>query len=164
MTALKYSLSSRVLKWMGHTIATIFLPRSYCQDIFRIPQGGVLSFKRTVHWCIEYATPSLSRSERCQTSFLQHCGGRIHRIWTQSTIASGVYYRRKFSDTTIANVSEFDNLSVWSTRGDALSSRSWILLSASGVIVAALMSVKRGKLWAPNIKFQLFCHVSTKSY
>ena len=31
MAALKSSLSSRVLKLMGHIIATIFLPRRYCQ-------------------------------------------------------------------------------------------------------------------------------------
>jgi len=31
MAALKSILSSRVSKWMGHTIATIFLQRSYCQ-------------------------------------------------------------------------------------------------------------------------------------
>jgi len=31
MAALKYILSSWVSKGMGHTIATIFLPRSYCQ-------------------------------------------------------------------------------------------------------------------------------------
>src|SRR6218665_1573880 len=31
MAELKSILSSRVSKWMGHTIATIFLPRSYSQ-------------------------------------------------------------------------------------------------------------------------------------
>ena len=36
-------------------------------DIFRISQGGVLSFSRTVHWRIEHTTPLLSWSERCQT-------------------------------------------------------------------------------------------------
>ena len=87
-----------------------FLAKKLLSNIFRISQGGVLSFKRTVHWRIEYATPSLSWSERCQTSFLQHCGRRIQRIWTQSIIAYGVYCRRKFTDrpTTIANVSELD--------------------------------------------------------
>ena len=30
------------------------------------------------------------------------------------------------------------------------------------VVVSALVSVERGTLWAPNIKFQLFCCVSTK--
>jgi len=33
MVELKSTLSGQVSKWMGHTctIATIFLPRSYCQ-------------------------------------------------------------------------------------------------------------------------------------
>jgi len=70
-------------------------------DIFRISQpsqGGVLSFSRTVHWRTEHETPSLSLSERCPMLFLQHWGRLIHGIWTQSTIASGVYLRRKFAD------------------------------------------------------------------
>src|SRR6218665_2414549 len=52
-------------------------------DIFRISKGGVLSFNRMVyslHWHILRDTLSLFWSERCPTSFLQHCGRRIHRI------------------------------------------------------------------------------------
>src|SRR6218665_207735 len=49
-------------------------------DIFRKSQGWVLSFNRTTQWRIEHATASLSWSERCPTSFLQHRGRRIHRI------------------------------------------------------------------------------------
>src|SRR6218665_3895536 len=56
------------------------LAKTLLPDIFRKSQGLVLSFNRTMHWRIEHATPSLSWSERCLTSFLQHCGLRIHRI------------------------------------------------------------------------------------
>src|SRR6218665_2449857 len=62
-----------------------------------------------VNWRIEHATPSLSWSERCQTSFLQHCGRRIqlnlmylnpvdYSIW--SVLHEKVYR------STIANISE----------------------------------------------------------
>jgi len=74
------------------------LAKKLLPDIFGISQGGVLSFSRTVHWRFEYETSSLSWSERCLTSFLQHFGHWIHRILTQSTIAPGVYCRRKFTD------------------------------------------------------------------
>src|SRR6218665_2279862 len=33
-----------------------------------------MSFNKTVHWRIEHVTPSLSWSERCHTSYLQHSG------------------------------------------------------------------------------------------
>src|SRR6218665_983704 len=36
------------------------LAKKLLSDIFRIFQGGVLSFNRTVHWRVEHATPSLS--------------------------------------------------------------------------------------------------------
>jgi len=133
--------------------------------LFRISQSGVLSFNKTVHWRIEHATPSLSWSERFHTSFLQHCGRRIplnlmylnpvdYSIW--SVLHEKVYR------STIANISELA-MRLINERG-ALSSRSWMLLSASGAVVSALVSEERDKLWAPSVKFQLFCHVSTKSY
>jgi len=40
MAALKSILSSRVSKGMGHAIATIFLPRSYCQTHSGYPRVG----------------------------------------------------------------------------------------------------------------------------
>ena len=40
MAALKSILSSQVSKRMGHTIASIFLPRSYCQTYSRYPRVG----------------------------------------------------------------------------------------------------------------------------
>jgi len=95
MAALKSILSSRVSKWTGHTIATIFLPKSYCQRYSGYPGVG---FCLSTGRCIEHETPSLSWSERYSASFRQQCGRRIHRIWTQSAIASGVYCRRKFTD------------------------------------------------------------------
>jgi len=40
MDALKSILSSQVSKWMGHTRAPIFLPRSYCQTYSGYPRVG----------------------------------------------------------------------------------------------------------------------------
>ena len=40
MDALKSILSSRVSKWMGHTIVTIFLTRSYCKTYSENPRVG----------------------------------------------------------------------------------------------------------------------------
>src|SRR6218665_190746 len=74
------------------------LAQKLLPDLFRLSQGGFLFSNRTAPRRIEHATPSLSWSKVCQTSFLQHCGHRIHRIRTPSTIASGVYRRRKFTD------------------------------------------------------------------
>src|SRR6218665_735536 len=49
MAALKYILSSRVSKLIGHTIATIFLPRSYCQTYSENPRVGFcLSTERSL--------------------------------------------------------------------------------------------------------------------
>src|SRR6218665_2731597 len=60
-----------------------------------------------MRWRIEHETPSLSWSERCPTSFLQHCGRRIHIIRTKSTLASGVYIvQEKVYRSRIANVKE----------------------------------------------------------
>src|SRR6218665_2701279 len=41
-------------------IIIIIIMKKLLSDIFRISQGCVLSFNRTVHWRIEHATPSLS--------------------------------------------------------------------------------------------------------
>jgi len=93
VAALKSILSSRMSKWMGHTIATIFLPRSYCQTYSGYPRLGFchLTWRRT--GASRTSIPSLSWSERCPTSFIRW----IHRIWTQLTIAPRVYYRWKFT-------------------------------------------------------------------
>src|SRR6218665_2628622 len=64
------------------------LAQKLLQYVFWISQGGFLAFDRTAPRRIEHATPSLSWSERYSASFLQHCGRRIHRILTQSTIYS----------------------------------------------------------------------------
>jgi len=68
------------VKWrIGYNL----LAQKLLPYIFWISQGGFcLSTARRT----EYATPSLSWSERYSTSFLQHCGRRIHQILTQSTI------------------------------------------------------------------------------
>src|SRR6218665_2674349 len=75
--------------------------------IFWISHGGFLSFDRTAPQRIEHAKPSLSWSERYSTSFLQHCGRRIHRILTQSTIYSICsVLQEKVYPTKIDNVDE----------------------------------------------------------
>jgi len=65
---------------MEHTIAIIFLPRSYWQTYSGYPR--VEFCLSTGRWTGTSSTraPSLSWSERCPTSFLQHCCRRIHRI------------------------------------------------------------------------------------
>jgi len=148
---------------MGHTIATIFLPRSCCQTYSGIiSQGGILSFNRTVHWRIEHETPSFSLNKRCPTSFLQHCGRQIHRIWTQSlqsSTESRVYCRRKFTD------SEFNELETCLI--DAWACFDLLIVDAAiGQWRRRLNASVRGAghIWAPPIKFQLFCHLSTKSF
>ena len=77
------------------------LAKKLLPDIFRISQGGALSFNRTVDWRIEHVSPSLSWSERCPTSFLQHCCHRIHRIWIQSAIASGDCRRKSTTQNSL---------------------------------------------------------------
>src|SRR6218665_1256978 len=57
---------------MGHTITTYLLAKKPLTGIYRKSLSWVLPFNRTVYWLIEHATLSLSLSERCLTSFLQH--------------------------------------------------------------------------------------------
>ena len=109
------------------TIATTFFHRSYCQTYSEYPRVSILVFDGTEPRRIEHATPSLSWSERYSTSCLQHCGRRIHRILTQSTIASVVYCRRKFPHHEL--LTSINSKRVWSTSGNALTSRSWMLAS-----------------------------------
>jgi len=60
----------------------------------------------------------------------------VYSIW--SVLQEKVYQSR------IANVNEFEMrlIDEW----HALTSRAWMLLSASGAVVSALVSVERGKL------------------
>ena len=164
MAALKSILSSRVSKCIGHTIATIFLPRSYCQTYPDIPwwgfvfqQDGALAHR---------ARDTIAFLERKVPDFISPTLWPPNSpIWTQSTIASAwSVLPLKVYRSTIAIGQRTQFICVWSTRGDALSSWSWMLLWAKGAVISALMSVERGTLWAPSIKLQLFCHVSTKSY
>src|ERR1043165_4733163 len=73
------------------------LAQKLLPDIRRISQGEFLSLNRMAPLRIEHATLSLSWSEKHPTSCLQHCGRRTHQILTQSTIAYGVYCRRRFT-------------------------------------------------------------------
>ena len=61
MAALKFILSSRVSKWIGHsTIATIFLPTSYCQTYSGYPRVG---------FCL--STGALAHRARDTVAFLE---------------------------------------------------------------------------------------------
>src|SRR6218665_2559742 len=94
---------------MGRTIATTFLPRSYCQKYSRYHSVGFLSVDRTVPRRFEHVRPSLSFSERKTTSFLKHCGRRIHRLLTQSTNSICTFcsaVQEKVYSSRIANVNE----------------------------------------------------------
>ena len=86
MAALKSMLSSRVSKWMGHAYyRNNLLAKTLLPDIIpKIPGSGFV-----------FQQDGALAHRACDTvaflvSFLQHCGLRIHRIWTQKTIASGV--------------------------------------------------------------------------
>src|ERR1043165_8975187 len=57
---------------MVHTIATTFLPRSYCQTYAGYPRVSFLAFNRMAPLRIEHATLSLSWSEKHPTLCLQH--------------------------------------------------------------------------------------------
>jgi len=83
---------------MGHTRATIFCQEATVRHIPDIPGWGFV-FQRDGELA-HRARDTVAFLERKVpwTSFLQHCGRRIQRIWTQSTIASGVYCRRRFTD------------------------------------------------------------------
>ena len=158
MAALKSIWSSRVSSEWD------ILERQFsCQEatVRHIPDipGGVLSFNRTVHSRIEHETPSLSWCEMCQTEFLQHWLPNSPNPVDCSTWS---VLRKKVYRSTIANVSELD-MSLINERGRFVQS---IVEAAIGQwrVVSALVSVERGTLWAPNIKFQLFCHVSTRCY
>src|SRR6218665_3453313 len=126
----------------------MFLPKATVRHrLFRISQGGVLSFNRTVHWRIEQATPSLSWSERCQTSFSNTVAAEL----TRSEVLNPVDYsicsvlQETFYRATIANISELD-MRLVNERGRFACSRSWMLLSASDAVVSALVSVERNTL------------------
>ena len=82
MAALKSIFIEPGVKVNGAYYRDNLLAKKLLQDIFRISQGGfcLSTGRRAAPRRIEHATPSLSWSERCLNSFLQHCGRRIHRI------------------------------------------------------------------------------------
>src|SRR6218665_1062302 len=131
---------------MGHTILTIFLPRSYCHTYSENPRIGfcLSTGRRTAH-----VTPSLSWSERCQTSFLQHCSRRNspdlnpddHNISSVGLMQEKVYRSRN------ANVNELEMCLIdeWG-RFDQSITDAAIATSAHGAVISALVSVERGTL------------------
>ena len=137
MAALESILSSGVSQWMGHAIATIFLP-----DIQYIPMWGFV-FQQD---------GALAHRAQDTAAFLER---KVHIfnppiLWPSNsrdlnpvdyTVASGVYCRRKF--THPEKLTSTNLKRVWSTNEHALTSRSWMLLSAcSGAVVSAI-DVKR---------------------
>ena len=102
MTTLKSSLSSQaqVSKWIAHTIATIFLPRSYCQTYSGYPMVG---------FCLSRGRDAVAFLERKVPDFISptlwppnspDLNPVDHSIW--SVLQEKVY------QSTIANVSELD--------------------------------------------------------
>src|SRR6218665_2560373 len=80
-----------------------------------------------------------------------------YSIWSVGLMHKKVYRSR------IANVNELE-MRLNDERGRFDQSIVDAAIAASGAVVSELVSVERGTLLAPSIKFQLFCHVSAKSY
>ena len=146
------------------------LRQSSCQEatprhILKIPGLGFFFQQDAPSWRNEDATPSLSWSEMCQTSFLQHCFPRIHRIWILNPDDYRIWsvgpLQEKVYRSRIANELEMRVIDEWGLFDQSIVDAP---TAASGAVVSALVSEEWGTRWAPNIKFQLFCHVSTKSY
>src|SRR6218665_44498 len=92
MAALKSTLSSRVSKRIKHTIATIFLTRSYCQTYSGYPRTGFI----------------FQQDGRCTgPSSTQH---------RRFSGAIGAYTRLNFSNTVVAEFPDLNpvDYSIWS--------------------------------------------------
>ena len=128
MAALK--LWSWVLKWMRHTIATTFLPRSYCQTYSGYPRVGFcLSTGRCTDasstWHRRFPGAKGARLHFSNTMATEFIGSKPS--WVDYSIWSVL--QKKVYRSTIANINEFD-MRLINERG-ALSSRSWMLLSSA---------------------------------
>src|SRR6218665_2366498 len=118
---------------MGHTIATIFLPRCYCQTysgyprvMFCLSTGGCTGASSTRHHRFPGAEGVRLRSSNAVAA--EFTSSELSRLWHLEYTA-GENYR-----STIANVSELDTR--LSNERDALSSQSWMVLSTSGTVVS----------------------------
>src|SRR6218665_973493 len=115
---------------MGHTIATIFLPRSYCQTYSENSQGWVLSFNRTMHHALAHrARDSVAFLERKVPDFVSptlwstnspYLNSNDYSMWSVGLMQEKVYRSR------IANVNELEMrlIDEWGR----FNSRSWMLL------------------------------------
>jgi|SRR6218665_2489801 len=107
MAALKSFLSSRVSKRVRHTIATIFLPRSYCQIYSAYPRMGFI-FQQD---------GALAHRARDTVAFLERkVPGLISQtLWSQNSAdlnpvdySTWSVLQKKIYPSRIANVNELE--------------------------------------------------------
>src|SRR6218665_4131519 len=123
---------------MGHTIAAIFLPRSYFQTYSGYPRMG---FCLSIGRCTGASSTRHHRFPGAKDARL-HFSNTMAAKFTRSEPSSiWSVLQEKVYQSTIGNVSELDMRLI--NERDALSSRSWMLLSASSAVVSALVSVER---------------------
>jgi len=157
MAALKTILSSRVSKWIGHTIATVVLSRSYCQTYSENPRVGFcLSTGRCTGAFLKRKVPDFVSSTLWSPNSW-NLNPDDYNIWSVGLMQEKVHWSR------IAKVNELEMCVIdeWGRFDQSIVDAA---TAASGAVVSALVSEKWSTLWAPNIQFQIFCHVSTKSY
>ena len=99
-----------------------------------------------VHWRIEHVTPSLSWSERCQTSFLEHCA-RPPNSQDLNPLDHSIrnLLQEKVYRSRIANVNELEMrlIDEWGHFDQSIVGAA---IAASGAVVSARVSVERGTL------------------
>src|SRR6218665_561410 len=140
---------------MGHTIATIVLPRSYCQTYSENPRVGFyLSTGRCTGAFLKRKVPDFVSPTLWSTNSWD-LNPDDYNIWSVG--------QEKVHRSRIAKVNELEMrvINEWERFDQSIVDAA---TAASGAVVSALVSEKWGTFWAPNIKFQLFSHVSTKSY
>jgi len=73
------------VKVNGEYYRNDLLGRKLLPDVRRLSQDEFFVFQQDGAPHIEHATPSLSWSDRCPTSYLRHCGRRIRQTLVRST-------------------------------------------------------------------------------
>ena len=158
MAELKSILSGRVSNWMGHTIATISLPRRYCQTNSENPRVGFcLSTGRctgassTRHRRFPGAKGAWLRfSNTVVAKFTESEPRRLYSIWSVGLMQEKVYRSR------VANVNELEMRLIdgWGRFDQSIVDAA---IAASGAVVSALdVSVERSTLWSPSKSFSYF--------
>src|SRR6218665_3628338 len=132
---------------MGHTIATIFLPRSYCQTyIPKIPRFGVVFQQDGA--LAHRARDTVAFLERKVPDFvsltlwspnLPDLNPDDYSTWSVGFMQGKVYRSR------IANVNELEMRPIdeWGRFDQSIMD---VAIAASGAVVSALVLVKRGTL------------------